>query len=105
MTVSFQPSDLIGAAETLAPSADAFDALQATPPDPEMYGQLVGSAATDAEPAVTEDLNALLDALGTMVDALAERLRATARSYRATEESNAGLGHSVGSFLGTGDGH
>lgn len=95
MTVSFQPSDLHTAASRLQPSAAAFAGWQVAPPDPQMYGQLVGAAATDAEPAVTEDLNELLAAVGSLLGSVGERLRISADTYRQLEAEQARLAGSA----------
>lgn len=99
---SVTASQIRTAGQCLGDSAAQLSGLRLEAPDPLMYGILVGSAATDAEPATTEDINRLLRALGRAVDALSARAEATCAAYESVESDNAGLAGGIGGALSGG---
>ncbi|HIT74524.1 MAG TPA: hypothetical protein IAA98_02970 [Candidatus Avipropionibacterium avicola] len=94
--------EIRAAGQCLADSSGDLSSLRLDPPDPMMYGSLVGAAAIDAEPATTEDINDLLRALGDAVGDLSSRAEATCLSYQAVEDRNAGLAGTIGSLVSDG---
>ena len=65
-------------------------------PDPRMYGQLVGSAAQDCEPATTTAFNDLLHCLGGLIMNIADRIDQSGQCYVDVEQDNARLAGTIG---------
>lgn len=85
------PSGLQSAGQSITPAADGLDGINVPAPNVQMYGELVGSAATDAEPATTTALNGLADALSMTVASIGTRLDDNATCYLTTEDDNGSL--------------
>lgn len=85
---SFQvvPSGLHQAAATLDPGAGSLASTSVPVPDAAMYGQLVGSAAADAEPATTAAFNDLISALSGTYAQISAQLIETGRCYTDHED-------------------
>ncbi len=96
------PVELRAAAQQLQGSGGSLGGVQLTAPDTGMYGQLVGSAARDAEPATTDDLNDLLRMLGTTVGKLGARVETTCQAYEQVEQGNADAAQGILGSLGEG---
>ena len=86
-----EPGGLSTMSAQLAPAQAALAAIAIPGPNPDMYGVLVGSAATDAEPVTTTRLNDLAHALGDLYGSIASRLTESARCYLNIEDSNTAL--------------
>lgn len=86
-----EPSGLTTMSAQLAPAQAALAAIAIPGPNPDMYGALVGSAATDAEPVTTTHLNDLAHALGDLYGSIATRLTESGRCYAEVEDSNTTL--------------
>lgn len=86
-----EPSGLTTMSAQLAPAQAALAAIAIPGPNPDMYGVLVGSAATDAEPVTTTHLNDLAHALGDLYGSIATRLTESGRCYTEVEDSNTTL--------------
>lgn len=99
-TFSVEVGQLTAAAGCLADEAGILSGINLDAPDPTIYGTLVGSAASDAEPATTDDINALIGSLATAVGALGDRVERTCGAYTAVEDGNAVLGGMIGGGAG-----
>jgi len=86
-----EPGGLSTMSAQLAPAQAALAAIAIPGPNPDMYGVLVGSAATDAEPVTTTRLNDLAHALGDLYGSIASRLTESGRCYLDIEDSNTAL--------------
>ncbi len=93
---SVSPDEIRAAGQCLADASDDLVGIRLTAPNPSTYGQLVGSAATDCEPATTEDINRLLQSLTDGIAALADRATQTCVAYERAETSNVGHARGVG---------
>lgn len=98
---SVSPPEIRTAGQCLADGADGLSGIRLTAPDPNMYGQLVGSAAADCEPATTEDINRLLQALTSGITALADRAERTCAAYEKAETANIAHARVVDTGSGT----
>ena len=83
-----EPGGLSTMSAQLAPAQAALAAVAIPGPNPDMYGVLVGSAATDAEPVTTTHLNDLAHALGDLYSSIASRLAESGKCYTDIEDSN-----------------
>lgn len=98
-TFTVAPPELRAASQQIRGSSSALSGVRLTAPDTGMYGKLVGSAADDAEPATTEDINRLLQVLGQSIDALAGRVDATCGAYEQIEIGNSQAAQGVSAAL------
>lgn len=98
-TFTVAPAELRSASQQITGSGSALGGIRLTPPDTGMYGKLVGSAADDAEPATTEDINRLLQVLGRSIEQLADRVEATCGAYEEIEERNSQAARGVAATL------
>jgi hypothetical protein len=90
-----EPGGLSTMSAQLAPAQAALAAIAIPGPNPGMYGVLVGSAATDAEPVTTTHLNDLAHALGDLYGSISSRLTESGRCYAQVEDANTTLAHEI----------
>ncbi|MGD7706105.1 hypothetical protein [Microlunatus sp. Y2014] len=89
------PAELATVSGELVDAGAGLAATTVTAPDMAIFGPWAGAAGADAEPATTDDVNALLTALGGAVIALGERLAVTGQGYEALEADNGALADGI----------
>jgi hypothetical protein len=85
-TFQVVPSSLQRAGHHLIPGSGTLAGTTVEIPDPSMYGLLVGSAASDAEPATTEAMNDVIKALAELFESTTTQLEETGQCYSRNEE-------------------
>lgn len=101
-TFTIATAELRAASQQLTGTGSAVAGIRLTAPNTSMYGKLVGSAADDAEPATTEDINRLLQRLGHVIDQLGARVESTCGAYEEIELQNSQEATGVVLALGEG---
>lgn len=99
-TFQVSPGGLAQASAAVGPAVSALTGYHLPEPDPAMYGPLVGSAASDCEPATTQSFNELVAALGNLYGTIETRLDESSRCYQATEDGQVELARAILELLG-----
>lgn len=84
-------AELDSAGSAVGAAGSTLGGLTLSAPDVTMYGDLVGSAASHAEPANTESILDLLSALASLGSSMADRCSTSATAYRETEQNQVDL--------------